>query len=237
MLVALAIGALAYSLTDSNGIFTSEASAGTGFNGNLNNEQFQRAEMRTFGLRPKDNIGYGTNVLELENAPQIIRTADKHNLRDVRGNSTDFLESARQRNQYLGDMHWDKKNRKTIIFPSYNSKVVTVNVPTPEAVPFYYKIPGAYPDRPSGEGYKDNDPRNYIEMYADNVEAQSGYPQSGITSIEKFGNAWGPGGVINRAMIEGGTRGDRVGMYKDVDPLVPKIAKKSVKFATGTKLY
>lgn len=240
MLPVIAIGALAYYGLGDSGYIKSGEATGKSCGTKVDNASFQRSEMRTFGMRPKDNIGYGTNMLELENAPQIIRTADKSNLiKDLRKNAEDFLESARERNQYTGDLNWDKRNRKTIVLPSYfgNANKLIPNVPTPEAVPFWNKIPTARVDRPSGKPYKDLQAKYYLDPFGDNISPLSGYPRSSITSIEKFGNAWGPGGVISRAMIEGGTRGDRIGVYSDYDPKIPKVGKKAVSFAKGTKLH
>lgn len=234
MLAYAAIGAVAYKLLGDQAIFTPDAN-GYDKNDTNNNKSFQLSEMRTFGLRPKDNIGLGTNVLELENAPQILRTDSLGALRDVRGNSTRYLESARERNTYLGNLNWDKRNRKTITLPSYYQKIVKINVPTPAVVPNWQSMPNARVDRPSGKDYIDNVAANYLDPIGDLISPTHGYPISGITSVEKFGNAWGPGGVYSRAMLEGGRRGDRAGFYKDLDPTVPRIPKKTVKFAIGTK--
>lgn len=235
MLPLAAIGVLAYNLLGDQSVFTSDAN-GYNKNESINDKSFQLSEMRTFGLRPKDNIGYGTNILELENAPQIFRTDSLGALRDVRGNSTRFLESARERNTYVGNLNWDKRNRKTITIPSYSSKIVKINVPTPAVVPNWYAMPNARVDRPSGKDYIDNIASNYLDPIGDLISPTNVYPLSGITSVEKFGNAWGPGGIYSRAMMEGGQRCERVGMFKDLDPMIPRIPKKSVKFARGTKL-
>jgi hypothetical protein len=201
------------------------------------NRSYQAMEDRNFPLRTRDNIGTSTNILDLEANNQLVRTDSFSDIYSVRKNAQEFISSARDRNVEIGQRNFNKRNRKTIVFPNYDTKIIIPNVSTPSTVPFWQDIPGARPDRSSKRPYLEYEASLYNEYPGtDQISQLRGLPRSSITSIEKFGNSWGPGGNFNRALIEGARRGDQAGFYQDYDPKIPRISKRSVQFASGTKL-
>lgn len=154
-------------------------------------------------VQPKVNQSAYSNVILNEDV-NITRSTDPGDVMDVLNNTLRFQDELRRRNLQMGRLNFNPDNRKTVIIPSYATKVVSLNVPNPAVVPGYENLPTYYVDR-----YYSNIPPdllaiNFKDPCGDVTDLRM--PRDNLIALHSIGNPWGPLGVYNKALIEGGNR-------------------------------
>lgn len=178
------------------------------------------------GIRTNQNVNT-SNAIYTDEVGGIIRSDRYHDIGNVRNNALDFQNRARIKNKALGEANFNPDNRDTVLIPSYGSKIIHVTVPNPEVFPGYEKIPCAWVDRDSPKTPIDDQAWRYRDPYGELVSPFN-MPQDIIQDVAKFGNPWGPAGLYNSNIREGGGR--LKGTY-DHDPA--KYTRKQVAFSSN----
>lgn len=165
---------------------------------------FQINEDIDIGIRTNQNVRGAAAVIS-EEVGGIIRSDSYRDIYNVRNNALDFENRARIKNKILGELNFSPDNSKTILQPSYGTRVLQVTVPNPAVMPDYRKIPNAWLSRETSEVPVDDRAWMYREPYGENVTPFN-MPQDTVQMETKFGNPWGPAGIYNENIREGGKR-------------------------------
>jgi hypothetical protein len=176
-------------------------------------EPFQINEDIDIGILTHQNVATA-NAIYSDEVGGIIRSSNYKDVWNVRNNALDFSNKARLKNKALGELNFNPDNRDTILIPSYGSKILPVTVPNPAVFPGYEKIPNAWVDRDTSAIPADDQAWRYRDPFSENVTPFN-MPQDIIQMDTKFGNPWGPAGLYNKWMREGG---DRLDGTADFDP-------------------
>lgn len=181
-------------------------------------------------INPHTNIKFANSVYSDEVAG-IIRSDNYDDLRDVRNNALDFVNRARIKNRELGLINFRTDTKSTVLLPSYGTAIQGVIVPNPDVMPGYKKIPNAWLDKETSAIRLDQRPWLYKNPYGENIRPYNS-PNDIVQQVNKFGNPWGPGGLFNTNMREGGRRLDNTHDYN------PKyFTEKRVRFSTPLYSY
>lgn len=169
------------------------------------------------------NLGLFTadNALDDPNV-KIVRSPDPNTPYRVLENALDWNNQLRERNASLAKESYfalPGRNRKPLSVPQYQNKPVLTMLKSAEQFPgakeqfsIFTKL--EYPQGESPQGVPSTiNPRNYRDILGSYTPFNM--PKDTITSITALGNPWGPGGVIGRAMIQGGDRLDSQYDYID----------------------
>lgn len=174
-------------------------------------ENFQIDEDADIGIRYMQNFN-SSNAIISEEVPGIIRARDYDFIGSVRENALDFSNKVREKNKALGELNFTPDNRDIILVPSYFQKVLPMTVPNPSVIPWYKKVPNAWLDRDSSEITADNQPWLYRDPYGELISPYN-LPSDIIQEDVKFGNPWGPSGLYNVNIREGGQRLEKTHDY------------------------
>lgn len=158
----------------------------------------------------------GASAVISEDVGGIIRSDKRGDIYNVYDNALGFQSAARVKNKELGRVNFDVDNRRVVLRPSYGSAVVQMTVPNPSVIPGYEKIPNAWVDNESTEVPYYDRASNYSDPYGELISPFN-LPTDSVMMDSKFGNPWGPNGVFNKNMRDGGHRLDNT---HDFDPKI-----------------
>lgn len=187
-------------------------------------QAFQINEDIDIGIRTNQNVATA-NAIVSEEVGGIIRSDSYSDIYNVRNNALDFQNKARIKNKALGEALFNPDNRNTILIPSYGTKQIYTWAPNPYVLPNYKMIPNALLDRDSPRVTADNQAFRYKTPYGELITPFN-MPQDIVQMDSKFGSPWGPGGVYNAVIREGG---QRLSNTHDYNP--KKYTKKQVSFS------
>ena len=182
------------------------------------------------GILSNSNVRSSAAVFSQE-VGGIVRSADLSDIYDVRNNALRFSSSARVKNKTLGEANFTPQNSRSIQIPSYGTAIQQVTIPNPSVFPGYEKIPNAFVDRKTASVPVCDRASNYRNPFSDNVTPFN-LPRDVVQMDVKFGNPWGPGGVFNKNIREGGRR---LQGKADSDP--QEYTQKRVSFNDKPKIY